>query len=202
MTLPTPQSLVDTQDNRTRIINAARDLATEIGYQDVVMTAVAKRADVGRATLYRYYATKEHLYADVTLRWGYEFARHLSFNPPRGRTIGACIKEMLTAVVKEAEENPNLIAAQVSCSVATDSGAQAIYSQTSVLMPNLLDIVMGNIKSRRKSLAYKVINDLIQSNYINLSTGKVTGKAIIKELVQVTEILLDDVWHKPKPKKS
>ena len=50
----------DAQDNRDRILSAARDLFSERGI-DVTMRDVARRAAVGPATLYRRFPTKQLL---------------------------------------------------------------------------------------------------------------------------------------------
>lgn len=50
----------DAQENRDRVLEAARELFAEEGI-GVTMRAVARRAEVGPATLYRRFATKQDL---------------------------------------------------------------------------------------------------------------------------------------------
>jgi AcrR family transcriptional regulator len=50
----------DALDNRERLLKAARDLFSEAGLQ-VSMRDIARRAEVGPATLYRRFPTKKHL---------------------------------------------------------------------------------------------------------------------------------------------
>ncbi|MET0450693.1 MAG: helix-turn-helix domain-containing protein [Mycobacterium sp.] len=52
----------DARDNRDRILAAARDLISQRGL-DVTMREIARRAQVGPATLYRRFPTKDHLLA-------------------------------------------------------------------------------------------------------------------------------------------
>ena len=59
----------DALSNRNRIIDTARELFTQRGL-DVPMTAIARRARVGQATLYRHFPTKETLITEA-------FADHL-----------------------------------------------------------------------------------------------------------------------------
>ncbi|SDI52985.1 DNA-binding transcriptional regulator, AcrR family [Sinosporangium album] len=54
----------DAQDNRERILAAARTAFAEQGL-DVAMREIARRAEVGPATLYRHFPTKEALVTDV-----------------------------------------------------------------------------------------------------------------------------------------
>lgn len=60
MAEPLPHLRADAQDNRDRLLDAARTLFSERGL-DVPMRAVARRAEVGPATLYRRFPTKQAL---------------------------------------------------------------------------------------------------------------------------------------------
>lgn len=59
-----PGLRVDARQNRDRIVDVARVLFAERGL-DVPMTAIARRAEVGVATLYRRFPTKESLITEA-----------------------------------------------------------------------------------------------------------------------------------------
>jgi AcrR family transcriptional regulator len=62
---------VDAARNRERILTAARELFSEYGL-DASVADVARRAGVGKATVFRSYPTKEHLIAAIAcdrVRW-------------------------------------------------------------------------------------------------------------------------------------
>ncbi|MFD6423140.1 TetR/AcrR family transcriptional regulator [Streptomyces sp. NPDC060198] len=65
MTAPLPHTLrSDALENRDRILDAARALFSTEGL-DVPMRKIARRAEVGPATLYRHFPTKQTLVADA-----------------------------------------------------------------------------------------------------------------------------------------
>ena len=79
----------DQQARRNRLVEAARELAHEGGYAAVTMHAVADRAEVGRATVYRYFASKDDLLTEVAADWArttFDLAqmRQLRFPLPDG----------------------------------------------------------------------------------------------------------------------
>ena len=78
--LTEPQS-----ERRIRIRDAARELVAKDGYSAVTIREVAERARVARATVYRYYSSKDHLLADVIMEWAFEFFQ--SFDRERGHCI-------------------------------------------------------------------------------------------------------------------
>ena len=64
-------------DVRTRILEAARQLINEQGHETVGMEQIAATAGVSRATMYRYFASKEHVVCDAALAWGHELAARI-----------------------------------------------------------------------------------------------------------------------------
>ena len=65
---------------RARIVEAATELLEDREYERIQIREVAEAADVALATLYRYFPSKEQLYATVLLTWAE------SFDPGGGRS--------------------------------------------------------------------------------------------------------------------
>lgn len=55
---------------RTRILEAARQLINEQEHEAVGMEAIAATAGASRATMYRLFASKDHVVCDAALAWG------------------------------------------------------------------------------------------------------------------------------------
>ena len=53
------------EENRRRILKAARELVAEGGFAKAQITAVAKRAGLATGTLYRYFPSKDDLCRQV-----------------------------------------------------------------------------------------------------------------------------------------
>lgn len=64
-------------DVRTRILEATRQLINTHGHETVGMEQIAATAGVSRATMYRYFASKEHVVCDAALAWGHELAARI-----------------------------------------------------------------------------------------------------------------------------
>ena len=65
--LPTPSAVGRPRDpaKHTAVLEAARELLVEAGYQGTTVVAIARRAAVGAPTIYRRWATKEALIEDA-----------------------------------------------------------------------------------------------------------------------------------------
>jgi Transcriptional regulator len=96
------------QKRREAILAAASVLFAQRSYADVQMDEVAKQAGVGKATLYRYFPSKEDLYLESLGRALDELDGRLAAPPP-----AAAPREQLTAMVSAlidilAEQLPTL----------------------------------------------------------------------------------------------
>jgi AcrR family transcriptional regulator len=69
---------------RERIIGTAFDLLVESDYDAIQMRDIAESADVALATLYRYFPSKEQLFAAVQLEWVERLHRRVGQRPLRG----------------------------------------------------------------------------------------------------------------------
>ncbi len=76
MNLEIPQGFLKEDEDRTnqRILDSARSLYIEYGLRRTTMEDVAKKAGMGRATLYRRFSEKDQLFKAVIFR---ELQRHL-----------------------------------------------------------------------------------------------------------------------------
>ena len=61
----TPSVVTRLEDNRARILAAARDLVAEGGWRHAHVATVAEKAGVATGTVYRYFPSKAELFAEV-----------------------------------------------------------------------------------------------------------------------------------------
>ncbi|PRB70405.1 TetR/AcrR family transcriptional regulator [Arthrobacter sp. MYb213] len=60
---------------RQRIIDAAKDMLRVTDYESIQIRDVATSANVALGTLYRYFSSKDHLYAEVVFDWATPFSQ-------------------------------------------------------------------------------------------------------------------------------
>lgn len=102
----------DAQRNRSRIIDAARELIREKGLDATSMDEVAKRAGVGPGTLYRHFATKDELYDAAIQAWA--------------ETVNARADEALASGADDRERLLNWLRTYVSLLTAHKGAASRI----------------------------------------------------------------------------
>lgn len=182
-------------DKRPQIIQAARNLVDNQGYPGLTMKQVADGADISRATLYRYYSTKEELFSDVVYDWGLELVSSMQEQPLRDKTVAARLSMLTRHVIESVANNPRLMAAHIAVLVSDNPVLRRSFRQTKNLMPAIIQLAVGNCEARHTQLTSTTMQHMLTSNLILLSAGKTDADKIIAEMEQIAAILLADVWH-------
>ena len=104
MPTTTTQSRRDGEATRQRLLRAALDLYTTIGFRATTTPAIAARAGVAEGTIYRHFSGKEHLLNEVyrnAQQWGAGVVRELGTEevPDRLRSIA---RRLLEGAVNDA----------------------------------------------------------------------------------------------------
>ena len=116
------------QARRDRIVLAALQLLDRGEYDQIQMRDVAAGADVALGTLYRYFASKEHLYAAVMLEWMASFGRKLEREPlPAGARDA--VHEFMRRAIAAFVRKPQFLRLQIVLEGSTDREAAALYAQ-------------------------------------------------------------------------
>ncbi|HEU5032194.1 MAG TPA: TetR/AcrR family transcriptional regulator [Spirillospora sp.] len=132
----------DQQARRERLIDAARDLAREGGYPAVTMHDVADRAGVARATVYRYFATKDHLLTEVAATWAHRITGDID-----ALAVGDTPVERLTAllerIVEVAAQERTLTSAIIQAVTSDDSSVDDARTVLFLFVRDRLSAAIG-----------------------------------------------------------
>ncbi|TMC03205.1 MAG: TetR/AcrR family transcriptional regulator [Chloroflexi bacterium] len=112
------------RQRRQRIVDAAVGLAAEGGYDAVQMREVALRADVALGTLYRYFASKEHLLVSALAEHVADLRGRLVERPPRGEDDAARVMDVIKRVTRALQREPNVISAMLKSLISSGAGVE------------------------------------------------------------------------------
>lgn len=110
------------RQRRQRILDAAVALAADGGYDAVQMREVALRADVALGTLYRYFASKEHLLVVALAGEVSGIRERLAERPPRGADDAERVMDVIRRSMRALQRQPNVIAAMLKSLISTAPG--------------------------------------------------------------------------------
>ena len=105
MSNPTP-SRRDGEATRQRLLRAALDLYTTVGFRATTTPAIAARAGVAEGTIYRHFSGKEHLLNEVyrdAQRWGTGLVKEPARNGDHSvsERLGGIARRLLDAAARD-----------------------------------------------------------------------------------------------------
>ena len=127
-----------------RLREAARGLAGEGGYNAVTMRAVAQRAQVGLATVYRYFSSKDHLIAAVHAQQSMDVIDELRKSPPRGGTAAERVTAVFHRMLSASAESLPLASAGVVAITSSDPVASSPEFWSRMVMASYMDVALGD----------------------------------------------------------
>ena len=140
MTEPTRRSLTPRQaDTVRRLTEAAVEEVRQAGYENFSVRDVARRAEVGAATAYTYFASKDHMLAEV-------FWRRLQALPPvdlEQPSAKARIISVLTELSLLVSGEPELAAGCTAAMFGTDPDVRQLRIKIGVEIRQRLDAAAG-----------------------------------------------------------
>ncbi|WP_433328485.1 TetR/AcrR family transcriptional regulator [Spirillospora sp. CA-294931] len=141
----------DQQARRERLIGAARELAAEGGYPAVTMHDVADRAGVARATVYRYFATKDHLLTEVAAAWARQIIDGLDTAAPQGGPVER-LTALLELIVGVAADELTLTSAIIQAVTADDPSVDDARTALFLFVRDRLTAAIGEPLPEREEI--------------------------------------------------
>jgi AcrR family transcriptional regulator len=178
------------RERRQRIVEAAMRLAAAGGYDAVMMKDVAARAGVALGTVYRYFASKDHLLAESLVAWGGALGERLRRSPPRGDTPGERVAEVFRRMARGVAAQPELGIALTRALLSCDASAFANRSGLSGMMREWIGVALGDAPVRDREGVVAVLEHVCFSCMISLVNGHRTPREVGEELERTARLLL------------
>lgn len=122
---------------RERVIDAARALGSEGGYEVVQMREVADRADVALGTIYRYFSSKDHLLAAVLVQWALDLEAQVTKRLPHDPTTSDRLVKILQRAARAMEADPDLSRAVLTAMSKSDPRVQECQREAAQVMARI-----------------------------------------------------------------
>lgn len=174
------------RQRRQRILDAAVGLAAEGGYDAVQMREVALRADVALGTLYRYFASKEHLLVSALAEQVTDLRGRLVVRPPRGEDDADRVMDVIRRVTRALQREPNVIRAMLKSLISSGAG---VGEATAPIGGQMTEIVVSamchdNPESTERDRA---VAEVIQQVWLASLLWWVAGRAPARQVEDKVE---------------
>ena len=116
-----PSELSETQRaRRDRIIDAALQLSRRRAFEQIQMKDVAEASGVALGTMYQYFSSKDHLFAEALVHWGDLLPHNVDRRPLTGGDPAQRLTEVLHRAVRAFQQQPNLAKLVTALAVSSD----------------------------------------------------------------------------------
>jgi AcrR family transcriptional regulator len=188
-------------DKRAAARRAAAELAAQGGYPAVTMAAVADRIGIARATIYRYFSSKDHLLAEVTTDWAQQIDADFRRKPPAGTTLADRVAVAFERVIATAARNPGLTAALVLAATSADPAADGALRAWASPVDVYLKTLIGKEKVPQLKEIAMVLSYVLFSALIAMALRGQDPAEAANVLRTTARLLLAPSQQPPKAKK-
>ena len=190
-TLLIPTVLSDEQaGRRDLVVAAATELAEAGGYDAVVMKEVADRSGVALATIYRWFASKDHLLTEVLLVWGAQLSQSLTDDPPRAGDAADRVAAALGRVIDVAGSRLLLASAVVEAVLSVERGPLDAQGDFHNLMSSWIGAAIGDDEVTDRDEVTEVLEHVCFSTIIAFATGRQDAEYAKQQLASAARLLL------------
>jgi AcrR family transcriptional regulator len=175
---------------RTRVLDAALQLASVGGYDAVQMRDVAKRAHVALGTIYRYFRSKDELLAAALVEWASSIERDVSATAPRGVTVADRVVDVLRRACEGMERDPNLTAALVTAISSPDPAVGIWQGELGATLLELLAAPLEGVSEGEREGVARVLSWVWFGALLGWVNGWASAGTVGDELETAARLLL------------
>ena len=125
---PAPEMLrADQLARRQRLVRTALKALAGSDYEQVKISEVARDSGVALGTLYRYFASKEHLFAAAFVQWQGALKKRLEKEPLRGDTEADRLRDIFHQMIRAFQLQPQFYRVVMMLTATTDAYAADLY---------------------------------------------------------------------------
>jgi AcrR family transcriptional regulator len=176
------------RDRRDRILRAATELLEQREYERIQIRDVAHAADVALGTLYRYFPSKEQLFAHVLREWG---ARFPAPEVDAAGTDADRLERALQAAVRAFEKRPNFFRLIAVLEVVADEQVATPYASYSEGFRGVLRSTLRDVHPEDADAITTMAGALLGSLLRTWAHGGMSGAEVHRRLTLSVRLLFE-----------
>jgi len=157
---------------RDRIVHAAVAMMAETEYERIQVKDVAESAEVALGTLYRYFVSKDHLFAEALVAWADGFGADLG-GPSDGATIDK-VKALYRRAVRAFEVRPNVYGVLLALQAVKEPHASQAFQEFGERQRVAFDSVLSRVPEAKRRTIVAVMGAVLDVNLRNWRLGHQT----------------------------
>ena len=181
---------VDQRERRQRIIDAATGLMSDVDYEKIQVKDVADAAGVALGTLYRYFNSKEHLFACALKSWSQRFGDHLELNPS-GPTEDR-VKAIYRRAARAFEREPRVYNVVMQVQSSKDPHAAQVWREFAGQQSDAFGLALesSRLSDEKRADVTSVMSAVLDENLRSWQLGMQPLSAVYEAIDRAAELIL------------
>jgi len=177
---------------RRRLLDAARELAAEGGYDAVGMRALAERAGLSAPTAYQYFASRDHVLVELLVDLNVSTTSVITARPSRRRDPVERTVATLRRALRVIEQEPTLFVAMTRAYI---SGAPEVRHARGAMQSSMrewIDSALGGVEIEDRDVVVAILESVWFSGVVGLVNGWRSPLEIGDDLERAVRLLLKE----------
>ena len=189
--IPDPEALPEDQRaRRQRIVDAARQLKTTVSYGKIQVKDVAEEAGVSLGTLYRYFSSKDHLFACALTDWAAPIEEGLAERRRRSRgTLATRVRTVYHASARAFEDAPRVYGALMALAVSADPYAIAEFQAFSRRELDMFASTVADVPEPYRDDIVAVLSSVLSESLRGYVVGMYPMSGVYQRLDQAIRLV-------------
>jgi AcrR family transcriptional regulator len=195
---PTPETLrPDQRERRERIVRAALKALLTSEYEQVKISDVARESHVALGTVYRYFASKEHLFAAAYYEWMHALESQLDRAVPRGATEAERLGDVFRRVIKAFQVQPQFFRVMMMLEMTTDAYASEVYVSLSDLFESTMEPAFGGPLDDDRRAVFLVLSAVLNGGLRAWVSGRQSINDVYRAVDETLRLIYDEKLGDP-----
>jgi AcrR family transcriptional regulator len=188
---PVPALLTRNQRaRRDRIVDAGLVLLESRDFDQIQVKEVADEADVALGTLYHYFSSKDHLFAEVLIKWASTLRTSIGRHPLRGSSPAERLIEVMHRSVRAFQRRPQLVRLIATLSMSGDPFAAEILSRLARTTTSIYEEVLTGVSPERSAGIVRVVEAVLDGGLRAWAGGRMPIVDVYDHLTEAVNLLL------------
>jgi AcrR family transcriptional regulator len=186
---PAPEGLRrDQLARRQRIVRAALRRLANSDYERVKVADVARDSGVALGTVYRYFTSKEHLFAAAFMEWQQSLMLKLEVSASAGDSEAERLSLLFRQVVRAFQLQPQFYRVLIVLQSTSDSYAREIFNSISLIFDQIVSTVFeGELDADRRAIitTMAAVLDSALRNWVMERSGINEVYAVVEDAIRL-----------------
>jgi TetR/AcrR family transcriptional regulator, cholesterol catabolism regulator len=175
---------------RQRLLDSALALLEERDYERISVREVAESAGVALATLYHYFPSKDHLFAEALVQWASTLGPDVTRRPLNGDTAAERLEGALLRAARAFERRPQLARLLTRFETSDEPFAHEVLTRLDATTTDVYLDLLGDLPREEARRVVRVLDAVFDSSLRAWSSGRASTADLRRSIADAVGLLL------------